>query len=351
MQTDDRDDEFLISRILFLMTYSMTLDFDKLISEHGLAHSVNAVRMQSMPKMRQREGHLANGHKNIARHSKRCSESSGRTSAANPTEEMSLVETLKLLFNITYYHPGLASKFSDSIPHLFAILSSIKLPSPPLQPPVTYLINALMNLEPAKKESSLHSDPVFPTLDPETNIQRLTSILDQAIKSYPERELDQATAPLFTLLRRVYEIAPPEMQEYMRSLLLPTDDARSKPLGTDDTLASRILRLSVSPSLPTLRENISALLFELSDKDASKFVRNVGYGYAAGFLMNQNIEVPANAMEANAVGSQNEAGTADADLNPVTGQRRSHEPVDTGPEMTDEEKEREAERLFVLFER
>lgn len=39
------------------------------------------------------------------------------------------------------------------------------------------------------------------------------------------------------------------------------------------------------------------------------------------------------------------------DINPITGQRTDMEPVDTGPEMTDLEKEREAERLFVLFER
>lgn len=39
------------------------------------------------------------------------------------------------------------------------------------------------------------------------------------------------------------------------------------------------------------------------------------------------------------------------EINPVTGQRKDMEPVDPGPEMTDEEKEREAEKLFVLFER
>ena len=39
------------------------------------------------------------------------------------------------------------------------------------------------------------------------------------------------------------------------------------------------------------------------------------------------------------------------EINPITGQRRDMEPDDPLPEMTDEEKEREAERLFVLFER
>lgn len=39
------------------------------------------------------------------------------------------------------------------------------------------------------------------------------------------------------------------------------------------------------------------------------------------------------------------------EINPVTGQRRDMEPEGEEAEMTEEEKEREAERLFVLFER
>lgn len=261
-------------------------------------------------------------------------------------EEMSLIETLKLLFNITYYHANLVPDFSDSILHLLEILSRIQLPSPPLQPPVNYLINALMNLELPKESSGLSSNPVFPTSKEETNIERLVYVLDRAIQSYPEREIDQAAAPVITLLRKIHKIAPPKMQQHMCWLLLPTDESRNNPLGKDETLPSRLLRLSVSPMLPTLRDNISAMLFELSDKDASKFVNNIGYGYASGFLMNHNIEVPQNAMETSST-----EGASAPDINPVTGQRRNKEKVDTGPPMSDEEKEREAERLFVLFER
>jgi hypothetical protein len=42
---------------------------------------------------------------------------------------------------------------------------------------------------------------------------------------------------------------------------------------------------------------------------------------------------------------------ARADINPITGQRLEAESIPDIAEMTDEEKEREAERLFVLFER
>ena len=39
------------------------------------------------------------------------------------------------------------------------------------------------------------------------------------------------------------------------------------------------------------------MLFELSGKDANQFVRNVGYGFAAGYLMSHDIPIPASAKE------------------------------------------------------
>lgn len=89
------------------------------------------------------------------------------------------------------------------------------------------------------------------------------------------------------------------------------------------------------------------MLFELSGEDPTKFVANVGYGYASGFLMSQNIPVPQNATDSLA-----EGGGEGVRINPITGQRLDAETyVDEGPPMTDEEKEIEAEKLFVLFER
>lgn len=78
---------------------------------------------------------------------------------------------------------------------------------------------------------------------------------------------------------------------------------------------------------------------------AKKFTQEVGYGNAIGFLVNRGIAV------------EPPEGTDPKDpnkaINPITGQYLSSEKYE-GPslsEMTDEEKEREAERLFVLFER
>lgn len=83
-------------------------------------------------------------------------------------------------------------------------------------------------------------------------------------------------------------------------------------------------------------------------------MRNVGYGFASGFLFSHNISVPASAMEAySASGSERvsqDSQGIEGRINPITGQFVDRE-AKVEIDMTDEEKEREAERLFVLFER
>ncbi|ORX48219.1 hypothetical protein DM01DRAFT_1292244 [Hesseltinella vesiculosa] len=95
---------------------------------------------------------------------------------------------------------------------------------------------------------------------------------------------------------------------------------------------------------PQTRDAVSETLFVLCDENPTTFSQQVGYGNAIGYLVNKGIamEPPHDAPES----SQNR------NINPITGQYLDAQ--DDGPslaDMTDEEKEREAERLFVLFER
>lgn len=221
-----------------------------------------------------------------------------------------------------------------------------------LQPPVTQLINVLLSLDlpgPVSPDPRGQREytPLFPEENPHDNYLRFISILDSGVRFSVEEELDRLI-PLVTLLRRVYELAPPDIKSDMRAQLLPSNEERAEPLGKSDSLPSHLLRLSTGLTVPRLKEGISSFLFELSDKDAATFVRNVGYGYAAGYLMTHSLPVPENAS-----GDLGERVTTleGQEINPITGQRRDMEPEDPLPEMTDEEKEREAERLFVLFER
>ena len=73
--------------------------------------------------------------------------------------------------------------------------------------------------------------------------------------------------------------------------------------------------------------------------------------------MTHDLPVPATAAEGWSTG-QSDVDLGDGltnvegkEINPVTGQIREMEPKAPEEEMTEEEKEREAERLFVLFER
>jgi len=74
-------------------------------------------------------------------------------------------------------------------------------------------------------------------------------------------------------------------------------------------------------------------------------VHNIGYGHAAGYLMTHKIPMP---QDLKTTANEN---IDEVEINPITGQRVDAETPMSIPEMTDAEKEREAERLFVLFER
>jgi hypothetical protein len=77
-------------------------------------------------------------------------------------------------------------------------------------------------------------------------------------------------------------------------------------------------------------------------KLASTLATQVGYGNVAGFLFNKGIMNAPPSSNASLVTSSGNP------INPITG---IIEEEVTLPEMTDEEKEMEAEKLFVLFDR
>lgn len=324
LRTECSDDEMVASRILFLATYDTTLDYEMLIREHSLGDNVNY---------------------QLSRHAKQFPRS-GRASLSQ-MDELALIDTLKVIFNVSKIYPDLATSFSPSITYILKIISRIEIPAKPLDGLLSYLINCLsvLDLE-GKKGKNFDSSTLFPTFDKNCNVDKLINILDQAVSLYGPGELEEKAIPLLHSLIVVHEVAPDGARKYMQWLLLPEDNDRSQPIGQSDTLSSKLLQLSTSP-YPNLKTGISELMFVLSGKDAENLTRRIGYGFAAGFLASRGMEIPQTAREAYATNNEG----LDPDVNPITGQRWTAEPADTGPPMTMEEKEREAERLFVLFER
>jgi hypothetical protein len=316
LEDGENEDEFLISRILFLFTYGTDADFESLVDKHGLARIIG---------------------ERLKRHARRYTK---YASQRNPMDDMALNETAKLLFNATHFHADIAPSLQESIPHLIEIINESKIRTPPLDTPLSSVINTLINLD---LTTSTAQATLFPAGDETACTEKLVAILTATLSHYKGSELEQLATPLVTLLRMIYPAAHESAKKSMESRLLPSEEERDKPLGKSETLASKLLQLSTTATTPAVRTSISALLFELSDSNADTFVQNVGYGFAAGFLASNNLPMPASAQST-------QAGLGVA-INPVTGQRLDRESEPEGPPMTDDEKEREAERLFVLFER
>jgi hypothetical protein len=254
-------------------------------------------------------------------------------------DDNALVEICQLIFNICQFYPDLATDFNVSVANLFSIVKT-SAGDPPLKQPVAAAINALLNSD---FFSETWKNSAFPQPDPTVHVSMLISILIAAFEKYPDSSLNKLALPLTALIHKMYSVGPPQVKELVKQKLLPSDADRNQVLGKGTSFSARLLRLTNTPSTPNLGESISILLYALSDNDAEKFVHNVGLGYGAGYLMKKGIPLPTAAKET--------GDASGADINPITGQRRDAEVEDTMPPMTDEEKEQEAEKLFVLFER
>lgn len=260
-----------------------------------------------------------------------------------PTREMALSETLKLLYSTLSQCPDQSKHFRPAIGLLARILTRIRLDHPdPLEPPVNHIINALFKLEVTASDVAV----LFPKTEPRKLARVLIKLLNRTIDTYPALALDLAAGPTLGLLGELYTVGPEGVKTYIREELLPSNDERDRPLGQADTLPAKLLRLSTSSHNPELREVIPVILFQLSDRNPEAFVENVGYGFASGFLTNNHIAyAPQESVTV-------KTATGSNDVNFVTGQYLTHEPpASNEPAMSEEEKMREAERLFVLFER
>jgi hypothetical protein len=259
-------------------------------------------------------------------------------------DELAFTDTVKLMHNIAALYPDLAPSFSPAIGPLFKFISRIDIPPKPLDGLTGFLIKCLARLDlEGEKGKPFESNPIFPTFNQNCNVDKLINILDKAVPAHPPDFLEVNAVPLIGTLTIIYSMAPDGCRQYMQWLLLPEESDGSQPIGKSDTLSSRLLRLSTGP-YPILKSAISQLLFSLSDCSPENLTRNIGFGFASGLLASNGLDVPRTAGEAFST-------SADPARNPITGQRYDAEPVDTSPPMSKAEREREAERLFVLFER
>ncbi|KAJ3041083.1 hypothetical protein HDV00_009983 [Rhizophlyctis rosea] len=159
--------------------------------------------------------------------------------------------------------------------------------------------------------------------------------------------LDDALPPLLVVLTSIVK-GNENAKQAVKEKVVPDDIDRSKHLSEGSTVTARLIKFMTSVSLLNVKETASELLFELFDRDASALTQYVGYGNAAGFLFNRGL-LPQGVPEehTSAAGSS----SSNPPINPVTGEYARDMANEEWDKLTDEEKEREAEKLFVLFER
>ncbi|RVX72296.1 hypothetical protein B0A52_04501 [Exophiala mesophila] len=321
LQNASLDEEFVLSRILFLLTLDSAINVEALILDCDVVPTMSEL---------------------LSQHALATQESIANKPSTYQSQQMALSETLKLLFNLTSTKSEQVKKFGAVMPSLVSILNHTVLPQPPLRPPTNHIIHVLANIQVQEDDFKDVSSEQL-----QRAVETITTILKDAITRYSSTELDTLAVPLLTILRTINENADAAIRQGLKLQYLPQDEERDLPLGQSSSLASRLLRLTTSSGLLHLTEAISGFMFELSNKDANEYVKNIGYGHAAGYLMSHKIPVPDSAKITEAEQSSDRA----IPINPVTGQRVDREPVHEQPAMSREEKEREAERLFVLFER
>ncbi|KAH9950122.1 guanine nucleotide exchange factor [Amylocystis lapponica] len=156
--------------------------------------------------------------------------------------------------------------------------------------------------------------------------------------------LDDALVPLVLLMTKLC-VADEPSRTRVREWILPEDLDRTSPLEGRPDFLGRCLRLLACVHHTRLKPSVGEMLFAICDSDASSLVAYVGYGNVAGFLFQKGIMTAPPRSANSTVPTTTASG---APINPVTGiVEAPHEPL----EMSDEEKEREAEKLFVLFDR
>ncbi|KAI0938907.1 hypothetical protein AcV5_000476 [Taiwanofungus camphoratus] len=166
----------------------------------------------------------------------------------------------------------------------------------------------------------------------------------ERVKNEGGSNLDDVLAPLMLLINKLCT-ADETSRIRMREWVLPADLDRTSPLELRPDFLGRFLRLLASVHHTRLKFTAGETLYTICDSDAGLLASYVGYGNVAGFLFHKGITGQPSRPSNAPVPATTPSGVP---INPITGiVEEPKQEID----MTDEEKEREAEKLFVLFDR
>ncbi|XP_062330467.1 synembryn-A isoform X2 [Osmerus eperlanus] len=270
------------------------------------------------------------------------------------------VEILKVLFNITYCTHRLEPDQEDAAlyRHLVAVLRFCLMQPCEEQEDTNNLQGHTVNLLSALPLPCLDVLLAVPLETLSQQSQGVNMDCVHALMLVMERRLDsgekvkEKLTPILNLLTESCR-AHRETRLYLRTHILPPlRDASLRP-EEGSTVKSKLIRLMTHMDTD-LKHCAADLIFVLCKENVSRFVKYTGYGNAAGLLATRGL---LGGQRSKCTGGQY-SSDSDSDteeyrqvkgrVNPVTG-RVEEELPDPMEGMTEEEKEEEAQRLVVLF--
>uniref|UniRef100_A0A672JTV7 Synembryn n=1 Tax=Salarias fasciatus TaxID=181472 RepID=A0A672JTV7_SALFA len=271
-------------------------------------------------------------------------------------------EILKILFNITYSSHRQEPTEDDAAlyRHLVAILRLCLMRKSVLADDTDELQGHTVNLLSALPLQCLD---VLLTVPPEPDSDQCEGVNMDCVHNllmFMERRLEsgdkikEKLTPILNLLTESCR-AHRETRHYIRKHILPPlRDVSHRP-EEGSTVKSRLIRLMTH--LDTDVKHCAAdLIFVLCKENVRRFVKYTGYGNAAGLLATRGLLGGQGARTSSSGTQYSSDSDSDTEeyrqvkdrINPVTGRVEAEQP-DPMEGMTEEEKEEEAKRLIMLF--
>jgi hypothetical protein len=322
-------DDYLFLRLIFLFTFRGQPYDEEIVKTSLTICVIKFSKAASEPSLLQRDG----------------------------AELLALIECMKLTFNLLHHYHDTASWINGDMPrNLLKIFYNIHHQNP--QQSASSILQHVSNI--------LLCIPVSMWLyDNDDSMIAITKILEfienlinpTNTTTRDDRYISPPLSLLHCIVADLFENTNPKydkLRQLMLNQILPTDRDREQSLGKSDSLSSYMLQVTIDPILRTSRNIIFDIFWQLSHEDPDEFIKNIGLGFASSFLASQGIAIPESLSADDGNYSLTSTSSKDINrlINPITGQfldSQAEKKMDN--EMSEDEKLREAERMFVLFER
>ncbi|XP_041672339.1 synembryn-A-like [Cheilinus undulatus] len=273
-----------------------------------------------------------------------------------------IIEILKILFNITYstHRQDPSEEDAALYRRLVAILRLCLMRKCMLADDTDELQGHTVNLLSALPLQCLDVLLVAPIQADSQQSQGVNMDCVHILLSFMERRLDsgdkvkEKLTPVLNLLTESCR-AHRETRHYIRKHILPPlRDVSHRP-EEGSSVKSRLIRLMTHLDTD-LKHCAADLIFVLCKENVRRFVKYTGYGNAAGLLATKGLlggQMSRTLSSGTQYSSESDSDTEEYRqvkdrVNPVTGRVEAEQP-DPMEGMTEEEKEEEAKRLIMIF--